>query len=174
MNRRQFVMGALATTAAISGGLWLSVDGNKYPLTITAALEKLKRLKVSQLSSSTNWSVAKTLVHCAQSVEFSMTGFPEHKSDLFKHSVGALAFKAFATKGRMTHNIEEAIPGAPLITSSMTLPQAINRLENALLAFTHFNGALAPHFAYGYLSKPQYELAHVMHFYNHLEYIEIS
>jgi hypothetical protein len=34
-------------------------------------------------------------------------------------------------------------------------------------AFARFNGTLRPHFAYGELTKPQYERAHLMHLANH-------
>lgn len=33
--------------------------------------------------------------------------------------------------------------------------------------------SLAPHFAYGPLTKQQYEMAHVMHFNNHLKEIDL-
>jgi hypothetical protein len=45
---------------------------------------------------------------------------------------------------------------------------ALMRLENAFLVFKQYQGKLSPHFAYGELSKQEYEAAHVMHFHNHL------
>jgi hypothetical protein len=43
----------------------------------------------------------------------------------------------------------------------------VQRLLDAMDAFAQFNGTLRPHFAYGELTKPQYERAHLMHLANH-------
>jgi hypothetical protein len=45
---------------------------------------------------------------------------------------------------------------------------ALDRLMYALGHFEQFDGPLAPHFAYGALSKTEYEIAHVLHLNNHL------
>ena len=48
---------------------------------------------------------------------------------------------------------------------------ALNRLKKSLIDFDSYQGKLAPHFAYGELTKDEYEAAHVMHLYNHLQEI---
>ena len=45
--------------------------------------------------------------------------------------------------------------------------EAAKRLLDAMDAFAQFSGPLRPHFAYGELTKPQYERAHLMHLANH-------
>ena len=67
----------------------------------------------------------------------------------------------------MTHNLAEPIPGAPEIAQGQALAPAIEHAITALRAFERHSGALAPHFAYGDLSKPDYTRAHLMHFSNH-------
>ncbi|MGX9461527.1 DUF1569 domain-containing protein [Shewanella sp. A14] len=177
MQRRQFLkVGVLGAAVGVAGAsaLWLSQGNDPKLLTLAALLAKLDQLKMlptEQLAtlSTGEWNCATVLTHCAQSVEFSMTGFPEHKSTLFKHTVGALAFSAFVTKGAMSHNLAEPIPAAPSIHPNTDVNQALTRLIKSLNDFKKFNGSLSPHFAYGELNKADYELAHVLHFYNHLD-----
>ncbi|WP_394130814.1 DUF1569 domain-containing protein [Shewanella maritima] len=172
-RRRAVIAGiAVSGTILLGGGTWLTIDGPHQPLSIQAALIELDKLMVTSPTLNGDWDLAQMLTHCAQSVEYSMVGFPEHKSAVFKHSVGALAFGLFAAKGRMTHGLSEPIPGAPLLEAGGSVAQAGMRLQRALHEFDDFKGLLAPHFAYGYLSKPQYEQAHVMHFYNHLTQLQ--
>ncbi len=110
-------------------------------------------------------SLAQVLEHAAQSVEFSMQGFPAPKSALFQATLGQAAFAVFDARGAMRHGLDEPIPGAPALT--LALAPAIERLLAALKAFEAWGGPLAPHFAYGALDKPQYTRAHLMHLANH-------
>jgi hypothetical protein len=152
MKRRQLIktglLGGLSIGAVSAGAVWLNVPANIAPLTIAVALKKLDKLSRQEILSSGEWSPYQIFTHCAQSIEFSLSGFPEHKSEFFKNTAGQLAFSAFSTKGQMTHSLSEPIQ--------------------------QFEGKLAAHFAYGELSKPDYERAHVMHFYNHLHEITVS
>jgi len=180
MQRRQFLKHSLVTTGAIAGGIvgvgsttFLLIDDiNPNEITITAALTKLARLSTKELASSGKWDLVQIFTHCAQSIDYSISGYPEHKSAWFKNTAGKVAFSLFSAKGQMTHSLDEPIPGAPIIpfenNSADKVNQAIEQLTQSLLSFDHFDGTLAPHFAYGELSKRDYEIAHVMHVYNHL------
>jgi hypothetical protein len=128
-------------------------------------LDRLTRAEALQPAPAWNWT--QTLNHCAQSVEYSMTGFPQAKSQVFQRTVGTTAFKVFSWRGRMTHDLGEPIPGAPLLDASTPVAAAVERLKQAALAFTHWTAPLRPHFAYGELSKAEYEQAHAMHLANH-------
>jgi len=178
MKRRQFIKASMITGAAIGLGsaLWLSDDVDHSALTIAAVLAKITELSKQSLITTGVWSLQQVLEHCAQSVEYSMTGYPEHKSEIFKQTLGALAFRAFSSKGLMTHALDEYIPGAPNLSSPLlkeqSKQQAFARLQHSLEQFKQYQGPLAPHFAYGVLSKAEYELAHSMHFYNHLKQIQ--
>jgi hypothetical protein len=101
-------------------------------------------------------------------------GFPEHKSKLFKNTVGRIAFSIFSSKGKMTHNLSEVIPGAEPFSAKEDVMFALDRFKKSLVGFKKHQGDLTPHFAYGNLSKAEYEIAHVMHFYNHLQEIELK
>jgi hypothetical protein len=120
------------------------------------------------------WPYAQTLVHAAQSIEFSMQGFPQAKPAWFQHTVGALAFKVFDTRGRMSHDLKEPIPGAPALPAQATVEEAVARLRASVAAFKAWKQPLAPHFAYGALDAAAYERAHAMHLANHLAMFDRS
>jgi hypothetical protein len=176
MKRRQFIKASLASGVVIIGagaGTFLLVEEvSQDYLTIDFALKKLDELSNENLLSLGEWDPYQIFTHCAQSVEFSMSQFPEHKSSFFKNTVGALAFSIFSSKGRMTHGLNEPIPSAPKLTKNLDAMIAINRLRKSLIEFNHYQGTLAPHFAYGELTKDEYEKAHLMHLYNHLQQIK--
>ena len=115
------------------------------------------------------WTLAQMLDHAAQSVEYSMYGFPVMKPALFRATVGRAAFKVFDTRGAMRHDLAAPIPGAPV--PGTDLQAAISRLVQALRAFDAHAGPLKPHFAYGALDKAQYARAHLMHLANHWDEI---
>lgn len=175
MKRRQFFKASLASGAAIIGigaGTFLIIDEyDKNSLTIDLALKNLDALFNETMINLGEWDPAQIFVHCAQSVEYSMSHFPEHKSNLFKSTIGKLAFSVFSSKGKMTHALNEPIPGAPILDKNVESIIALNRLKKSLIDFDSYQGKLAPHFAYGELTKDEYEAAHVMHLYNHLQEI---
>ena len=176
MNRRNFLLGIIAGGAVVGAGgvVWLGAGPNDKSLTIDASLRVLDKLIEEEITTLGEWNLSQILVHCAQSVEFSMSGFPEHKPPLFKNTVGKLAFAAFSVKGEMTHGLSEIIPGAPLIEENEDTTFAFRRFRESMIKFQVYSGQLAQHFAYGNLTKSEYERAHVMHFYNHLLEIELT
>ncbi len=113
------------------------------------------------------WNLSQVAQHLAQSIEYSMQGFPALKGAWFRSSVGSAAFAVFNARGAMSHDLAEPIPGAPALDASQALKTSVQRLLDAMDAFAQFNGTLRPHFAYGELTKPQYERAHLMHLANH-------
>ena len=153
MKRRQFFKASLASGAAIIGlgaGTFLIIDEyDKDSLTIDVALRSIDALFHKNIDNLGEWDPAQIFTHCAQSVEYSMSQFPEHKSNLFKSTIGKLAFSAFSSKGKMTHALNEPIPGAPKLNKKVDAIMALNRLKKSLVDFNNYQGTLAPHFAYG-------------------------
>lgn len=132
------------------------------------ALKELEKIEKAQnLQISGEWSLYKNLMHCSQSIEFSMLGYPENKSVLFQKTIGKLVFNKFESQGFMRHNRNEPIPKAPEILESKELTKAIEKLRNTIKEFNSFSGKLYPHFAYGELSKNQYQKAHAFHLADH-------
>lgn len=179
MNRRKFLLSSAITVVSIGAGGWLYINDNNKPLTINYTIEILDDLVSKQLVTTGLWGLYQIFTHCAQSVEYSMLGYPIHKSNTFKKLVGRNAFYLFELKGKMTHNLGEIIPGAPSFVlneevNHQRIIQAYKRFRKSLIDFREYNDALAPHFAYGVLTKEEYEIAHVMHFNNHLQEIKLS
>lgn len=114
------------------------------------------------------WGAAQVMTHLAQSIELSMTGYPQPRSRLFQATLGAAAFGVFEARGRMSHGLDEPIPGAAPLGAATDTVAAQARLLAAIDGFQRWPAPLLPHFAYGSLSRPQYELAHAMHVADHL------
>lgn len=134
---------------------------------IPKAIRTLTALAAAAPRTTGAWDLAQVLHHAAQSVEYSITGFPQPKPAWFRATVGPLAFSVFSARGRMSHGLAEPIPGAPAIPAGQALAAAVERLVAALRAFEAHAGPLAPHFAYGGLDKPDYARAHLMHLADH-------
>lgn len=131
------------------------------------ALATLQALKDKPPRTTGAWDLAQVLHHAAQSVEYSLQGYPQPKAAWFRASVGPLAFAVFSARGRMSHALDEPIPGAPALAAGQPLAAAVDRVVAALVAFEAHTGPLAPHFAYGALDKDEYRRAHLMHLANH-------
>ena len=141
--------------------------GSERFASINAALKTLEQLKTQAPRMTGAWDMAHVLHHVAQSIEFSLAGFPEPKPAWFRATLGSYAFALFNARGQMSHNLAEPIPGAPDIAQGQPSAPAIDHVITALRAFDRHAGALAPHFAYGTLGKADYTRAHLMHLANH-------
>lgn len=127
----------------------------------------LATLDAQRARTTAGWPLAQVLQHAAQSIEYSLDGFPSPKSPLFQGTVGKGAWAVFNARGRMSHSLTEPIPGAPAIDAALPLERATTRLLAAIERFERHGGALQPHFAYGALDKRAYTRAHLMHLADH-------
>ncbi len=171
MAKRRLVLTGLGVSLLTAAG---ALAYRKSTVVITSIAEmqaKLASLKLNRLASSSGWQPYKVFVHLAQSIEYSMTGYPEMKPAAFQKTAGSAAFYAFSVAGAMTHNLTEPIPGAPVIAESGDVNAGIDMLIAALQKFENHAGEIKPHFAYGSLSKTEFAQAHVMHIENHLKLI---
>ena len=136
-----------------------------------ARLDAIERARSVSVEGA--WSVHQVLVHCAQSVEYSLTGYPRHRSGLFKGTAGRIALRVFLRRGEMSHDLVAAIPDAPELPDG-TREAGCARLRAALVAFREHQGEVAPHFAYGRVTKAEYDALHAMHLANHLSAFRIE
>jgi hypothetical protein len=178
-SRRSLVLASAGTVLVAFGaaGCQSPADSDRglQFTSLAAAEDELSRLaQAGALDSAARWSWAQTLAHCAQSIEYSLSGFPQPKSSLFQHTAGAAAFGVFAWRGRMSHDLAEPIPGAPALEPPPDTAAALARLRASIAAFRQWAGPLRPHFAYGALTRPQYEQAHAMHLANHFSAFRIK
>lgn len=170
-RRRRTALISLGAVAVGAPALWwasrpAALQSPAFDST-EGALRTLAALKTQTARSTGAWDLAHVLHHAAQSVEYSLQGFPSLKAAWFRASVGPAAATVFSARGRMSHSLTEPIPGAPEIAQGQPLVPAVDRAIAALQAFERHTGALHPHFAYGELSKDDYRRAHLMHFANH-------
>ena len=174
MQRRTVLKGAaLSGVAVLGAGFWALPSGQApAALSLDGAQRVLASLRDKPLSSLRGWSPAEVFNHCAQSIEYSISGYPELKPAWFRNSIGPLAFSVFSARGAMRHPLDEAIPGAATLNMPATQAQALQRLQQAFADFAAYQGELQPHFAYGALSHAEYAQAHVLHLYNHLSLIQ--
>ncbi len=177
MKRREFLSLTLLSSLVLQVP---NASAEIVPLDITSQSLDLKKLilflrslSLESLVTEGEWNLAQIFNHTAQSIEYSIDGYPQHKPAFFKETIGPLAFKAFSAWGKMTHGLAENIPGAPLVLSEQQVQSALARLEQAIIKFDQYQGAFQPHFAYGVLNKQEYALAHVLHLNNHFEEIRL-
>ncbi len=135
--------------------------------TLAEARTAVQALATRGTRTRSGWPLPQVLAHLAQSIEYSITGFPELRSGLFRATVGRAAFAVFDARGAMSHPLDQPIPGAPALADQTDLAAAGQRLVAAIDAFTAHAGALQPHFAYGALDKVAYARAHLMHIADH-------
>jgi hypothetical protein len=137
--------------------------------TLDEAVAELHALaRAGRMEVSGAWSWPQVLTHCAQSVECSISGFPEYKPAWFRKTVGRLVLRKFLRQGFMSHDRAAPVPGAPELPRDGDANEAMSRLLNAIDAFRAHGGPLAPHFAFGPLTKEEYEALHAMHLADHL------
>ncbi|MDD0841361.1 DUF1569 domain-containing protein [Pseudomonas sp. Gutcm_11s] len=174
MQRRTLLKGAAVGGAvALGAGFWALPSGAApAALSLDGARMVLDGFKGKALASIKGWTPTEVFNHCAQSIEYSLDGYPELKPGWFRHSVGPAAFAVFSARGAMRHPLTEAIPGAAPLAEPSNQEAALQRLQAAFERFAAHTGELQPHFAYGALDHEEYAQAHVMHLYNHLSLIQ--
>ncbi len=130
-------------------------------------LEKAFLLNPSKIELLGEWSLHQNLIHCAQSVEYSLVGYPKHKPAFIKKTVGKWVFEKFAAQNFMKHDRNEPIPAAAPLEKEGDLNKAFERLRKALTDFENHQGKYEPHFIYGQLDRAAYEKAHAFHLADH-------
>lgn len=173
MKRRQFLQYGSATAL----GLALPVHAAELQFTsLAAASAALAQLKAAPaLRNQGGMSPFRTLQHCAQSIEYSLHGYPLLKPAAFRATLGPLAARFFLLRGKMRHDVSEPIPGALAISETGDLGQAFARLERAIAAFqaaVSTGQALQPHFAYGDVDASDYARLHAFHLAEHFSTLQ--
>jgi len=127
-----------------------------------------ERPEAEALSPGSVWNLSQTLQHCAQTIGYSVTGYPRLKPALFRATVGTLAKRAFLRSGRMRHPLGAEIDGAPPLEADLPPAAAAGRLADAVAQFTAHTGALSSHPAYGHCTHEEFARLHSMHLVEHL------
>ncbi|HMV80128.1 MAG TPA: DUF1569 domain-containing protein [Leptospiraceae bacterium] len=179
LSRSDFLLGSIGTVILADSSLHCASGDIKLVRDVKLAsldealkelqkLEKAKRVFVPGL-----WNLNQVLAHCAQSIEYSITGYPKNKSVIIRKTVGKLVLMAFLSKGKMSHNLNDPIPGAPSLPTKEDYFEGLDRLKAAIQKFKEAKEPLAPHFVYDALSKADYDRVHAMHIADHLSAVEL-
>jgi hypothetical protein len=176
MDRRKLLLGTAAGAGllATGGTLWINMPANTSPLSLDEVVKQLEAMRGKAVTSTGKWSPSHIFLHNSQNIDYSMAGFPQLKSPLFHALVSRPALVIFTAKGAMKHGLTAPIPGGYEISDAGNTDEAIDKLLGSIARLKAFTGALHPHFAYGELSREKYEMAHVLHFFNHMSEIRIG
>jgi hypothetical protein len=120
------------------------------------------------LAADSVWNLSQTLQHCAQTIGYSVTGYPKLKPRLYRATVGALAKRVFLWRGAMRHPLGAEIEGAPPLDPTLAVAEAEARLTEAVRRFSAHRAGHAPHPAYGPCTHEEYAALHAMHLTEHL------
>jgi hypothetical protein len=142
------------------------------PSPLQEALRRLEAVAELGIEPESGWSLPRVLEHCAQSIEFSMDGFPALKPRFVRATVGRLVARRFIARGALRHDLSAPIPSAPALEQTQIEP-ALARLRAAIDRFEQRDEPLSPHFVFGDLCKTQYEQLHALHILDHLRAFEL-
>lgn len=120
------------------------------------------------LAPTSAWNLSQTIQHCAQTVRFSVVGYPQLKPALFRATAGRLAKHLFLRRGATRHSLDAEIAGAPPLAADKPAADAAAELAEAVELFTGHTGPHATHPAYGRCTHEQFERLHAMHLAEHL------
>lgn len=120
------------------------------------------------LAPGSVWNLSQTLQHCAQTVRYSVAGYPRLKPALYRATVGAVVKRVFLLRGAMRHPLGAEIDGAPPLEPGLPVPDALDLLVTAVRAFAAHQGTHAPHPVYGACTHDEFAALHAMHLVEHL------
>ena len=135
---------------------------------VLIALEKMEQYPFKLKG---DWDAHQHLMHCSQSLQLNITGYPLEKSHLFQKTIGKTVFFLFKTFGSLSHNTNAFTTGTDPIRKN-GLQEGIHEYRNQIIQFLDWKGPVKPHAFFGKLSKHDIIRYHSMHFANHLEQFE--
>ena len=142
--------------------------------TLAELTERLAKLVVDDrpeadvLTRDSAMNLSQTIQHCAQTVRYSVTGYPRLKPALFRTTLGTLAKWVFLLRGATKHPLAAEIDGAPPLSSDLPVAAAVAQLVQAVELFTSHRGGHPSHPAYGRCTHQQFDRLHAMHLAEHL------
>ena len=138
---------------------------------LTSLLEAKKailNLSGDALASQSEWSAYEIFVHCAKTIEYSMTGYPSLKPAIVRNTVGKLVINKFLKQGKMKNDLNADVPGSPVIEDIGSFEEGRKILMDSIEKFSSYTGELKPHLLFGNLSREQYDKYFALHIADHL------
>ncbi len=171
MNRRTFIFSSVAVVGL--SAVLVHHKAGAYQANLTQLMQRLEAFKGQSLRSDTPWTASQVFQHLAQSVEGSLHGFAQLKPAWFRASIGPMALAVFQARGKMSHPLDEPIPGAASLDPTVAADAALDRLLASLTALQQAS-ITHPHFAYGDLTVAQAMAAHQLHIEQHLTALHLA
>lgn len=113
-----------------------------------ASLDEVKKellqLEGNEDIPTSQWPLYEILAHCAQTIEYSMTGYPQLKPKLVRNTIGRVVIRKFLKQGFMKHNLTAHVPGGAKLKTSGTAKEGMELLRQAIDTFQAYQGPLAP------------------------------
>ncbi len=135
---------------------------------VLRALEKMEKYSFKLIG---DWDGYQHVMHCANSIQYSTTGYPTGKPYLLQETLGKTAFYLFKSSGALSHNTNAFTPGDEPIPKN-GLQSGIDNYRSQIIRFLDWDLPLCPHPFFGTLSKNNFIRFHAMHFANHFEQFE--
>ena len=120
------------------------------------------------LSPRGTYTFSQTVQHAAQSIGYSMTGYPRLAPVSLRVTVGRTVKHLFLRRGAMRHNLSAPVSGAPDLDPRLPDLVAIAVLRATVSRLAAFDGALQPHPTYGRCTKEQVASLQTLHLREHL------
>ena len=136
-----------------------------------AALDALAAAR--EVTSTTAWNAAQALTHCAQSIAYSVQGYPEYKPTLVRRTIGPVVVKRMLARETLGHGLTAPVPGAPPLDAAVTVASAVAEVRRAITLFENAT-TLAEHFVFGRLDRAAFDRFHAMHLAEHLSHLRWS
>jgi len=114
------------------------------------------------------YGFSETAQHAAQSIAYSMTGYPKLAPVSLRLTVGRAVKHVFLRRGAMRHDLSAPVSGAPDLDPGMPDLTAVRLLRDAVTRLGAFNGTLQPHPTYGRCTKDQVATLQTLHLREHL------
>ncbi len=141
-------------------------------LSLEAAKQELMRLKEVENVHTKNWSVSQICLHCAQTIDYSITGYPVMKPAFIRNTIGKIAFRKFMHQGYMIHDLTAPVPGGSNMDASISPQESIAKLMDTIQRFKNHTGTLMPHLLFGDLTREQYDQYFAMHIADHFSELD--
>ena len=137
-------------------------------ISLLEAKKAILNLSGDTLASQSEWSAYEIFVHCAKTIEYSMTGYPSLKPAIVRNTVGKLVINKFLKQGKMKHDLNADVPGSPVIEDIGSFEEGRKILIDSIEKFSSYTGELKPHLLFGKLSREQYDKYFALHIADHL------
>jgi hypothetical protein len=131
--------------------------------------QEVERLRRDGYARAGNWGLAQVCEHLALALEATMAGFPRPFPWWVRRLVGPGLRAWVLGTGRLPAGLP--VPAGVAPPAAPEEGAAVRHLREALERFARFDGPLAPHPAFGRLSRRQWERLNLIHCAHHLSFL---